>query len=100
LEGGKGAAKGARADDLVYALRGLRWKDIASPAPADVATYGLDSPTAELALYRGDGTEIATVLLGKQDGDRRYVKLKSGPAIYTIDAKQLEIPKVPDDFLG
>jgi hypothetical protein len=100
LEGGKGAAKGARADDLVYALRGLRWKDIASPAPADVATYGLDSPTAELALYRGDGTEIATVLLGKQDGDRRYVKLKSSPTIYTIDAKQLEIPKVPDDFLG
>jgi hypothetical protein len=100
LEGGKGSAKGAKADDLVYALRGLRWKDIASSAATDVATYGLDSPVAELALYRGGGTEIATVLVGKQDGDRRYVKLKSATTIYTIDAKQLEIPKVPDDFLG
>ena len=97
LEGGKGAVKGSKAEDLLFALRGLRWKDLAS---GDPGAHGLDAPVAELGLYRPDGTEIATVLLGKQEGDRRYIKLKSAPTVYVIEANQLEIPKVPDDFQG
>ena len=47
------------------------------------------------------GAELATVLVGKRDGERTWVKLKAAPAIYAIDAKQIgEPPKVPDDFKG
>jgi hypothetical protein len=100
LEGGKGTAKSGKADDVLYALRGLRWKDVAAPKAEEPARYGLEAPAAEVGLYRADGTEIAIVQLGKEEGDRRYVKLKSAPAVYAIDAKQFEVPKVPEDFQG
>ena len=38
------------------------------------------------------------MLVGKQDGDRRYIKSQAAPEVYAIDAKQLELPKIPDDF--
>jgi hypothetical protein len=97
LEGGSGTAKSGKVDDVLYALRLLRWKDIAAGAE-DPARYGLGAPEAEMSLYRADGTEIATVQVGKQDGERRYVKLKSAPTVYSIDARQLQLPKVPEDF--
>jgi hypothetical protein len=100
LEGGSGTAKSGKVEDMLYALRLLRWKDIAAPKADAPAQYGLQAPEAEMSLYRADGTEIATVQVGKQDGDRRYVKLKSAPAVYAIDARQLQLPKVPEDFQG
>jgi hypothetical protein len=99
LEPKKGSAKSAKVEDLLYALRGLRWKEIATPDGQEPAKYGLDSPTFELTLYRTDGTEIATVLLGKREAERGFVKTKSSPAIYGFDPKQLEVPKV-DDLQG
>ena len=39
-------------------------------------------------------------MLGKKDGDRLYVQTKSEPAIYAVDARQLELPKIPEDFQG
>lgn len=100
VDGAKGSAKSPKVDDVLFALRGLRWKELMAPGAEEPARYGLDTPAAEIGLYRADGTEIATVVLGKQDGDRRYLKLKSAPTVYSIDAKALEIPKIPDDFLG
>ncbi len=98
VEGGKGTANTAKVEDLVYGLRGLKWQDVAEPTGGDAAKYGLDAPAAEVTLYRADGTVIATVLVGRQDGDRRYVQTKAAPAIYAIDAKQLTLPKIPEDF--
>ena len=60
----------------------------------------LDAPSAELTLYRADGTEITTLLLGKREADRAYVKTKSSPAIYGFDPKLLDVPKIPDDLQG
>ena len=41
------------------------------------------------------------LLVGKREGDQAWVKLKTAPAIYSVDAKQLGEPlKVPDDFKG
>ena len=97
LEGGQGSANSAKVDDLLYALRGLKWKDLVAPAGGEAARYGLDAP-AEIGLYRADGTEMARLLVGKKDGERRFVRTKSAPAVYAVDAKQLEVPKVPDDF--
>ncbi|PYN82589.1 MAG: hypothetical protein DMD96_05620 [Candidatus Rokuibacteriota bacterium] len=101
VEGGRGAAKTATVDNLLYALRALKWKTVAAPTGDEPARYGLDAPTLEVGLLKADGSELATVLVGKRDGERAWVKLKAGPAIYTVDAKQLgESPKVPDDFRG
>src|SRR5262245_39119624 len=101
VEGGKGAAKAATVDNLLYALRALKWKTIAAPTGDELAKYGLDAPTLEVTLVKADGGEAGALLVGKREGDQAWVKLKSSPAIYTVDVKQLgEAPKVPDDFKG
>jgi len=101
VEGPRGAAKAATVDNLLYALRALKWKTVAAPTEAEPARYGLDVPTLEVALLKADGSETATLLIGKREGDQTWVKLKAAPAVYSVDAKQLgELPKVPDDFKG
>jgi Domain of unknown function (DUF4340) len=101
VEGGKGAAKAATVDNLLYALRALKWKTIAAPTGDDPAKYGLDTPTLEVTLVKADGSEAGVLLVGKREGEQAWVKVKSAPAVYTVDVKQLgEAPKVPDDFKG
>jgi len=101
VEGGKGAAKAATVDNLLYALRALKWKTIAAPTGDEPARYGLDAPTLEVTLVKADGSEAGMLLVGKREGGQAWVKVKSSPAIYTVDVKQLgEAPKVPDDFKG
>ena len=101
VEGGKGAAKAATVDNLLYALRALKWKTIAAATGDEPAKYGLEAPTLEVTLVKADGGEAGALLVGKREGDQAWVKLKSSPAIYTVDVKQLgETPKVPDDFKG
>ena len=72
IEPTKGAAKGTKVDDLLYTLRALRWTDIAAANGQDAARYGLDAPTLEVALFRGDGSEIATVQVGKREDATAY----------------------------
>jgi hypothetical protein len=98
LEPSRGEARGRKVDDLLYALRGLRWKSIASADGADAAAYGLDAPRYEVVLLKGDGSEIATVQIGKRDGPTTYVRKKGDAAIYAVDSGLGELPKVPDDF--
>ena len=101
VEGGTGAAKGANVENLLYTLRGLKWTAIAAPGGQDPVRYGLDSPAFAVTLLREGGAEIATVLVGRREGDHVYVKLKVLPAIYAVDTKALgELPKIPDDFKG
>jgi len=101
VEGGRGSAKAATVDNLLYALRALKWKTIAAPTGDEPAKYGIDAPTLEVNLLKADGSEAGTLLVGKREGDQAWVKVKAAPAIYAVDAKQLgETPKVPDDFKG
>ena len=101
LEPAKGAANTAKVNDLLFTLRALRWKDVVAPDGQDAARYGLDAPTLEVSLFRGDGGEIATVLVGKRDGALAYVRTKAQPAVYSVETRTLgPTPKVPDDFKG
>ena len=101
LEPTKGGAKAARVDDVVYAVRALRWKDIVSPGGEEAAKYGLDAPSMEVVLLKGDGGELARLVVGKREGERAYVRTGAGPAIYAVDARALgPQPKIPDDFKG
>lgn len=98
VEGASGAAKSASVENLLYALRALKWKAIAAPGSGDAAKYGLAPPAFQATLLRADGGEIATVLVGKREGDVLYAKLKALPAIYAVDPTALEPPKLPDDL--
>ena len=101
VEPTKGPAKSGKVDDLLYTARALKWKDLVAPRGEDAARYGLDAPEMEIALGRADGGEIGTILVGKREGDRVFVRTKASPAIYALDARQLgELPNVPDDFKG
>ncbi|HMH50977.1 MAG TPA: DUF4340 domain-containing protein [Candidatus Acidoferrum sp.] len=101
IEPAKGAAKSSQVDDLLYTLRGLKWKDLVAPGGEDPAKYGLDKPGVEVRLFRADGTEIGSVLFGKQDGERLYLKTRNAPAIYAADPKQVgALPKSIDAFKG
>ena len=52
-------------------------------------------------LLKADGTEIVGLLVGKTEGAVTYVKLKSGPAVYAVDAKQAaDIRKAPTEIPG
>jgi hypothetical protein len=99
VEPAKGSANAQKVEDLLYTLRGLRWKDIVAPDGQEPARYGLDAPSLEVALFRGDGGEVATVQVGKREGDLAFVRTKSQPAVYSIESRTLgPAPKVPDDF--
>jgi hypothetical protein len=101
LEPTKGPAKAPRVEDILFAVRALRWKDIVSPRGEDAARFGLDAPSMEVVLLKGDGAELARLTVGKRDGDRAYVRAGGGPTIYAIDARTLgSEPKIPDDFKG
>ena len=99
LEPTKGTANAAKVDEVLAVVRGLKWREIVAPAGEEPGKYGLDTPSMEVALLKPDGMSLATVLVGKRDGERAYVKLAASPAIYSVDARQLgEPPKVPADF--
>jgi uncharacterized protein DUF4340 len=101
LEPVKGTANAGKVDDLLYTLRGLRWKDIVAAEGQDAGRYGLDAPTLEVAMFRGDGGEIATLVVGKREGELLYVRTRTAPAIYSLEGRALgPVPKLPDDFKG
>jgi Domain of unknown function (DUF4340) len=101
LEPTKSAAKSTRVEDILYGVRALRWKQIVAPGGEDPAKYGLDAPTLEVVLLKGDGGELARLIVGRRDADRAYVRTGAGPAIYAVDPGALgPAPKVPDDLKG
>ena len=99
LEPSKGNARASRVDDVLYTVRALRWKDIVAQGGGDAAKYGLDAPTMEIVLLKGDGAEVAHLTVGKRDGERVYVRAGTNPTIYAVEAGALGAePKIPDDF--
>lgn len=101
IEPAKGPANTQKVDDLLYTLRGLRFKDVAAADGAEPARYGLDAPSQEITLFKGDGGEIATVQVGKREGEVAYVRTTGQPTVYSVESRTLgPAPKVPDDFKG
>ena len=44
---------------------------------------------------------MGALLVGKREGDVTYVKLKSGPAIYSVDDKLVgDLRKAPSEIPG
>jgi hypothetical protein len=89
IEPTRGGTKEGRVASLLLALKGLKWKEIASKG-GDVARFGLDKPELEVTIVRSDGGELATLQVGRRDGAVTYVKLKAEPAVYAVSTKDLE----------
>ncbi len=100
VEPTKGAARATKVEDILYTLRSLKWEEIVAAKPDAPARWGFDAPTFEVTLLKADGGEIGTLVLGKREGDRYFVRTATSP-VYAIPARALgELPKVPDDFKG
>jgi hypothetical protein len=100
VEPTKGAARANKVDDLLYMLRGLKWEEIVAPKPDAPARWGLDAPSLEVTLYKADGGEIGSFVLGKREGESYYARTATSP-VYAVPARSIvEPPKVPDDFKG
>jgi hypothetical protein len=101
LEPAKGPTKEFKVTGLLLAMRGLKWKEIASADGADPVRFGLDKPEMEVVVLKGDGGELAALTVGRTDDKVAYVRSKSSPAIYAVDVKSLEdIRKAPTDIPG
>jgi hypothetical protein len=100
VEPARGRADDLKVSDLLLTLKALRWKEIVSAAGDDPARFGLDRPHLEVTVSKSGGAEVDSLLVGKEEGGVTYVRLKSGPAIYSVESKvigdirraQTEIP--------
>jgi hypothetical protein len=89
VEPSRGATKEGRVANLLYALKALKWKEIASKG-GEEARFGLDKPELEVTVFKNDGAEMATLQVGRTDGAVTYVKLKAAPGIFAVSSKDLE----------
>ena len=89
VEPTRGATQDGRVANVLLALKALKWKEIVSKG-GDDAKYGLDKPELELSVFKADGSEVGTLLVGKSDGAVTYVKVKAEPGIYAVSSKDLE----------
>ena len=89
VEPTRGATTDGRVANVLLALKALKWKEIASKG-GDDAKYGLDKPELEMSVFKADGSEVGTLLVGKSDGAVTYVKVKAEPGIYAVSSKDLE----------
>jgi len=100
VEPTKGAAKSSKIEDILYTLRALKWDEIVAAKGDAPARWGLDAPTLEVTLFKADGGELGTLVVGKRDGERVFARTATSP-VYAVSAKQMgDPPKVPDDFKG
>ena len=89
VEPTRGATKDGRVANVLLALKALKWKEIASKG-GDEAKFGLDKPELEVTVFKGDGSELGTLLVGRSEGAVTYVKLKAEPGIFAVSSKDLE----------
>lgn len=87
VEPKKGTAKDAQVTNLILGLKALRWKEIAA---GDAAGYGLDKPEAVVTFAKADGVEIATLEIGRREGEVTYVRVKGAPTVYKVESRSVE----------
>jgi hypothetical protein len=101
VEPSRGPTKEFKVTNLLLSVKSLRWKEIASPKGDDAARYGLDHPELEVSLLKADGGELGTLLVGRQEGELTYVRIKTSPAIYAVESKLVAgLRKAPADIPG
>jgi hypothetical protein len=100
VEPAPGPADERKVTDLLFKLTALRVDGLAAERPDRLDTYGLEKPQLTITITRTDGREEGTLLVGKEEGEKRYVHLTGEAPVYTIAAKDLkDLPRTPADFV-
>jgi len=96
----RGKARGPRVSELVWALRNLRWRELAAAPGAEAGRYGLDPPATTITLTGKDGNTAAALQVGTREKEDVYVRVAGRPAVYAVEAKSLgDIPASAEDLL-
>jgi len=97
-----------RVQNLIDAVRNLRFRTRQSERVDDVARYGLDRPRLELTLRLTDGRVLPTLRVGQRDENHYYATVGGIPPVYSVDrnligripARALELRKLsPEEQL-
>ncbi|MGB6876179.1 MAG: DUF4340 domain-containing protein [Candidatus Acidiferrales bacterium] len=80
----KALADSSAVDALVSSLSSIKFTDVVSEAPTDVAKYGLEHPAIMLDVTAQGGKQFQLVL-GKK-GDDHYGRDLARPMIFSVDA--------------
>lgn len=86
-------ADGLALQNILSALAFVRFSEVVSERAGDGERYGLVPAEREVVLRKQDGTEIATVRVGRREGDRRYAALGGALRIYAVPADAFD--KIP-----
>ena len=87
----QGKAKYSVVMDILNEIKDLKWQKIIAEAPKDLDPYGLNNPVATVGLTKADGKPIGTLLIGKEEGDLVYAKLRDKPQVYGIPSEFLQL---------
>lgn len=72
----------AAVEGAIERLNSVQMQAITDPAPADLAKYGLGTPTATITASMGSAR--ATLLIGAMDGANVFAKDSSRPMVFTV----------------
>ncbi|MGH7596185.1 MAG: DUF4340 domain-containing protein [bacterium] len=76
-------AKSWKISNITGGLSSLEAAAFVDEQAADLKKYGLDKPRA-IVMIKQKGSEVATVLVGKEKGDRVYAKAANSPAVVEV----------------
>lgn len=94
-----GPAKKWKMSAVLFALSSLKSAELVEEDAKDLAKYGLDNPVRTATLIAEGGKELARLLVGKEDGDKIFVKSAASARVSKVEKSSLnELPKTVTDI--
>ncbi|HLE25969.1 MAG TPA: DUF4340 domain-containing protein, partial [Thermodesulfobacteriota bacterium] len=72
----------SKVGELIADIRSLELEEFVDDNPKDLSPYGLEKPAVELSILESD--KRRTVLFGKTEKDKVYVKFADGKSVYLV----------------
>jgi hypothetical protein len=95
----KAPADRQKAMALLFDLSSMRASRFVDETGRELGRYGLERPSRIVTLFGGDKKEIGRVELGKEEGDRIYVRSSTSPRVYQVaTAALMSVPKTPEEL--
>jgi len=84
---------------LLSTLSALRATRFADESGKSAGERGLASPSRTVTLLGADGKSLGRLEVGKEEGDKVYVRSSTGPRIYEVEKARLaDLPRSADDL--
>lgn len=96
----KGKARSEPVSELLWTLRGLKWRELVAEQGWDPVRYGLAPPATALTLYDKGGKILAALAVGKREKGEAYVRVPGQDPLYLIESRGLgRIPASAEELL-